>query len=162
TSSMTVSAWVFSTNFPGDDAVIVSKRGTIGYQLDTTADTGPRTVGFKLTSSAGTNMMRYGKTTLALNGWYFVTGVYDAAAGTMHVYLNGVLDDGSLVGTVTSTQQNSPQNVQIGQRPGSSGFGFAGRIDNVRIYNSALTVGQILTDMNAPLGPGGPADTQSP
>ena len=34
----------------------------------------------------------------------------------MDVYLNGVLDNGALVGTVTSSQQNSTSNVNIGQR----------------------------------------------
>jgi glucose/arabinose dehydrogenase/PKD repeat protein len=162
TGSMTVSAWIFSTSFPGDDAAIVSKRGSTGYQLDTTADTGLRTIGFKLTNSSGANMMRYGKTALTLNSWYFVTGVYDASAATMHVYLNGVLDDGGLVGTVTGTQQNSPDNVKIGQRSGSGGFGFPGRIDNTRIYSTAQSLAQLQADMNAPLGTGGATDPQPP
>ena len=41
TGSMTISAWINSSAFPGDDAAIVSKRdGEIGFQLDTTVDTG--------------------------------------------------------------------------------------------------------------------------
>ena len=59
-------------------------------------------------------MIRYGTTTLQLNTWYHIAGVYDAARQTMDVYLNGQLDDGALIGTVTSTQQNSTQNVKIG------------------------------------------------
>src|SRR5262249_7815134 len=62
TGSMTISAWVNSAAFPVDDAAVVSKRGTSGYQLDTTIDTGLRAIGFKLTSSAGTDMIRYGAT----------------------------------------------------------------------------------------------------
>ena len=116
---MTVSAWVNSAAFPGDDAAIVSKRasGEIGFQLDTTIDRGPRTIGFKLTNSSGGHMFRYGATTLQANTWYFVTGVYDAATSALHVYLNGQLDDGTLLGTVTATQQNSTANVNIGRRP---------------------------------------------
>ena len=81
TGSMTVSAWVNSAAFPVDDAAIVSKRasGEVGYQLDTTVDRGPRTIGFKLTNSSGGDMFRYGATTLQANTWYHVTGVYDAA-----------------------------------------------------------------------------------
>jgi hypothetical protein len=61
TGSMTVSAWIYSTSYPGDDASIVSKRtsGGVGFQLDTTVDTGRRTIGFKLTSSSGGLMARY-------------------------------------------------------------------------------------------------------
>ena len=66
-------------------------------------------------------MIRYGATTLQPNTWYNIAGVYDAAAQTLHVYLNGQLDDGQLVGTVTATQQTSALDVEIGQRPGISG-----------------------------------------
>src|SRR4029077_20137825 len=93
TGSMTVSAWVYSTAFPGDDAAVVSKRtaGNSGFQLDITADTGPRTIGFKLPNSAGQPMFRYGATPLQLNTWYHIAGVYNAASQTLDVYLNGTL-----------------------------------------------------------------------
>jgi hypothetical protein len=68
TGSMTISAWINSAAFPPDDAAVVSKRGSNGYQLDTTIDTGPRVIGFKLTNSSGANMMRYGATAMQLNG----------------------------------------------------------------------------------------------
>ena len=43
TGSMTISAWIYATSFPADDAAVVSKRasGELGFQLDTTVDTGP-------------------------------------------------------------------------------------------------------------------------
>src|SRR5262245_43190851 len=77
TGSMTISAWVYASAFPADDAAIVSKRasGEVGFQLDITKDTGPRTIGFKLTNSSGGIMFRYGATTLQINTWYHVTGV---------------------------------------------------------------------------------------
>ena len=165
TGSMTVSAWINSSAFPADDAAIVSKRGggpLIGFQLDTTVDHGPRTIGFKLTNSSGGQMFRYGATTLQANTWYYVTGVYDAARPTLHVYLNGQLDDGALLGTVTSTQQNSTLNVNIGQRSGTPGtFNFNGLIDDVRIYNRPLTVAQIQTDMITPVTAGLAYETYS-
>ena len=153
TGSMTVSAWVNSAAFPVDDAAIVSKRasGEVGYQLDTTVDRGPRTISFKLTNSSGGTMFRYGATTLQANTWYFVTGVYDAATSALHVYLNGQLEDGTLLGTVTATQQNSSANVNIGRRPTGNSFNFNGRIDDVRIYGRALTQTEIQADMSTPI-----------
>jgi len=55
TGSITISAWINARSFPPDDGVIVSKRdsGSVGYQLDTTIDQGPRGIGFKLTSTSG-------------------------------------------------------------------------------------------------------------
>ncbi len=146
TGSMTISGWINSSAFPGDDAAVVSKRGVDGYQLDTTIDRGPRTIGFKLTNSAGGDMIRYGATAMQANTWYHIAGVYNAATATMDVYLNGQLDNGPLVGTVTTSQRNSTQNVNIGRRSGG-GFGFIGRIDDVRIYDRVLTVGQVQADM---------------
>ena len=163
TGSTTISAWINSSSFPVDDAAIVSRRtaASAGYQLDTTIDRGPRTIGFKLTNSTGGQMFRYGATALQLNTWYHVAGVYDAASATLHVYLNGQLNDGALVGTVTSTQQNPSSNVNVGRRP--TGFNFGGRIDDVRIYGRALSQLEIQTDMNTAVGGGSPpGDGQPP
>jgi hypothetical protein len=92
-------------------------------------------------------MARYGATTLQLNQWYHISGVYDAAAQTLDVYLNGVLDNGPLRGTVASSQQNSTLNVTVGRRAGSAGSEFNGTIDEVRIYNRALSPAEIQVDM---------------
>jgi chitodextrinase len=164
TGSMTISAWIRPAAFPADDAAVVSKRtsGELGFQLDTTVDTGPRTIGFKLTDASGGGMFRYGTNPLQASQWYYVTGVYDAAARTLDVYLNGVLDSGTLVGTVSATQQNSPLNVNIGHRPGASGYDFNGTIDEVRIYNRALTPAEIQADMGTGVGGGTPLDTIAP
>jgi hypothetical protein len=163
TGSMTISAWIRPTAFPRDDAAIVSKRtiGNLGYQIDTTVDTGPRTIGFKLTNAAGGKMFRYGATALQLNQWYYVTGVYDAAAATINVYLNGQLDNGSLIGPVTTTQQNSPLNVNIGRRASSTGYNFTGIIDEVRLYRRPLSAAEIRRDMATAVG-GSSSDVTAP
>jgi VanZ family protein len=115
-SSMTISAWIKSTSFPSDDAAIVSNYSDLGYQLDTTVDRGPRTIGFKLADTCGNLMARYGSTTLVSNTWYYVAGVYNAEAQTLDVYLNGELDNGFLRGSVTRTQRSSREAVYVGRR----------------------------------------------
>src|SRR6185295_7336602 len=97
---------------------------------------------------------RYGTTVRALNTWYHVAGVYDASTRTLNVYVNGVLNNGVLAGTVPATQVNSSVNVNIGRRTG--GFYFNGIIDEVRIYNRALTPAEIQTDLNTPINPPAP------
>src|SRR6185503_7867734 len=86
----------------------------------------------------------------ALNAWYHVAGVYNAAAGTLDIYVNGILDSGSLVGVIPPSQFNQTVNVNIGRRTG--GFYFNGIIDEVRIYNRALSQAEIQSDMNTPIG----------
>ena len=148
TSSMTISAWIKSTSYPFDDAAIVSSYNGVGFQLDTTIDKGPRTIGFKLGNPCGLLMARYGKTPLALNTWYYVAGVYNAEAKTMDVYLNGELDNGFLRGPVMGIQKSSRENVYVGRRSDSDQFGFAGEIDDARIYSLPLTKAEIAADMH--------------
>ncbi|PYR31953.1 MAG: hypothetical protein DMF90_24625 [Acidobacteria bacterium] len=150
--SMSIGAWIYSTGAPptNDDAVIVSKRDKYGFQLDTTPDTGRRTVGFKLTNTARRDMVRFGVTELLMGRWYHVMGVYDALAKTMDVYLNGELDNGELSGTVSDQQVDSLLNVNIGRRPGNPGeFEFKGIIDEVRVYTRPLTAAEVRTLFNA-------------
>jgi hypothetical protein len=146
--SMTISAWIKPSSFPVDDAAIVSQlQEGFGYQLDTTVDRGPRTVGFKLTNACGDVMARYGATPLAINTWYHVAGVYDSEKRTLDVYLNGKLDDGFLSGPVTSTQHSSRSAVYVGKRSDFEGYEFAGSIDDVRIYSLALANAEIAAVM---------------
>ena len=146
--SMTITAWIKATSFPVDDAAIVSNHNGLGYQLDTTVDRGPRTIGFKLADLCGNLMARYGATPLATNIWYHVAGVYNAEAQTLDVYLNGKLDNGFLLGSVTGMQRSSRKDVDIGRRSDAKGFEFAGSIDDVRIYSLALTGQQVAADMH--------------
>jgi len=146
--SMTITAWINSSSFPSDDAAIVSHRSAgVGYQLDTTIDPGPRTIGFKLSTVCGGFMGRFGATPLAVGEWYHVAGVYDASRRTLDVYLNGKLDDGSLSGPVMGTQRSSRGPTYIGRRSDLDGFGFAGSIRDVRIYSFALTNDEIAAVM---------------
>ncbi len=148
TGSMTISAWINSSSFPADDAAIVSQlQSGFGYQLDTTVDRGPRTIGFKLTNSCGNLMARYGATPLAAGVWYHVAGVYDAGAQTLDVYLNGQLDNGFLLGPVTPAQHSSRADVYVGRRSDLENFQFAGSIDDVRVYSLALAKNEIAVDM---------------
>jgi hypothetical protein len=146
--SMTISAWINSSMYPVDDAAIVSQlQVDRGYQLDTTVDEGARTIGFKLSDACGELMTRYGATPLTLDTWYHVAGVYDAAAQTLDVYLNGALDNGPLLGSVSHAQRSARGAAYIGRRGNSTKFNFSGSIENVRIYSFALTRSQIAADM---------------
>ena len=154
TGSMTWSAWVRATGNPSDDGQIVAQSNdNSGWQFKTSPDTGPRTFAVAVSPNSSSLTQRYSKTVLALNTWYYVAGVYNAAAQTLDIYVNGVLDDGALRGTVPGSQFTPSINASIGQRSG--GYYFNGTIDEVRIYGAALTAAQIQSDMNTPVGTSG-------
>jgi hypothetical protein len=148
TGSMTWSAWVKAAANPPDDGQIVAKSDDTspGWQFKTSPDTGPHTFGVAVSGA-----QRYSALTRSLNVWYHVAGVYDAAARTLDIYVNGVLNNGTLVNTVPASQNNTSVNMMIGRRGGGFGYYFNGIIDEVRIYNRPLSAAEIQSDMNTPL-----------
>ena len=81
-----------------------------------------------------------------MNTWSHLAVTYDGA--TMRLYVNGTqVSSQAQTGSITT----STNPLQIG---GDSIYGqyFQGMIDEVRIYNVALTPAQIQTDMNTPIG----------
>ena len=160
TGSMTWSAWVKAAANPADDGQIVAKSDdTSGWQLKTSPDTGPHTFGVAV-AGAPILAQRYSTTVRSLNVWYHVAGVYNAAARTLDIYVNGVLNNGTLSGTIPASQINAAVNVNIGRRSG--GYYFNGIIDEVRIYNRALSQAEIQADMNTPVGTPTPTPTPTP
>jgi len=151
TSSMTLGAWINISANPFDDGAIIAKLGQAGWQLKTSPDTGVRTAAIQISSNGFDSIQRYGATVLATNTWYHVAGVYDAAARTLDVYVNGVLDNGMLSGAVPAAQFDASVNVNIAQRIGYPGtYNFQGRIDEVHVFNRALSASEIQNDMNVP------------
>jgi hypothetical protein len=77
--------------------------------------------------------------------WVHLAGTYDGA--TLRVYVNGIQVSSQ---TQTGNLATSSDPLQIG---GDSIYGqyFEGTIDEVRVYNVALTATQIQNDMNTPI-----------
>lgn len=86
-----------------------------------------------------------GSTTLELNKWYHVVGVYRAADKFLAVYVNGRLD-GSKTSEKASLYQGTSK-YWIGARYDNGEFFtdryFNGTIDEVRIYNRARTSDEV-------------------
>ena len=160
---MTWSAWVKAAANPLNDGQIVAKsNSTSGWQHKTSPDTGPHTFGVAISGGTNAFAQRYSATVRSLNVWYHVAGVYNATARTLDIYVNGIRNNGVLIGTIPASQINAAVNVNIGRRSG--GYYFNGIIDDVRIYNRALSQAEIQADMNTPVGspPPTPTPTTTP
>ena len=85
-----------------------------------------------------------------------MTTTYDGA--TVRLYVNG-----ALVSTKTASGSIATTSLPL-HIGGNSGLGewFQGRLDDIRVYNRALTVAEIQTDMNTAVGPGAPPPPPPP
>ena len=86
----------------------------------------------------------------------YLTETYDGS--TLRLYVNGT-QVASIAHTGTTATSTNP--LQIG---GDSLYGqyFAGLIDEVRVYNRALTATQVQADQATSINPSGPPDTTPP
>jgi hypothetical protein len=82
-----------------------------------------------------------GGTEILVDVWYHVAGIYSQADGYIRTYVNGVLDRQL---NTTEALGASPGTFYIGCEPYNiSSNNFNGVIDNVRLYNKALTPEEI-------------------
>jgi len=147
TGSITLSAWVKLRNTNANDAVIISKYGTAGnrgYKLAETLDQGPNQAQFVLSQDGTTESVNIGATTINTNTWYHIVGVYDASVPSVHIYVNGVLDDGNM-GTAPSSIHNTTATAEIDRDQGGGATNLDGFIDDVRVYKRALTASEVAT-----------------
>jgi glucose/arabinose dehydrogenase len=147
TTGMTLEAWVFPAALGSSwrNVIIKERPGGEVYNLYANVDTSVPVVYVARASAPGTPLDARGTAPLPLNTWSHLAATYDGA--TLRLYVNG-----SQVGTraVTGAMVASTGVLRVG---GNSLWGeyFSGRIDEVRIYNRALTATEIQTDMNTPL-----------
>ena len=144
TNGMTLEGWVNPTATGTTWRTVLIKQNTnaLVYSLYANTDT-QRPSGHVFTS---TEFDTRGTAAMPLNTWTFLSATYDGA--TLRFYVNGTQVSSK---AVTGSMPNSSGALRIG---GNSIWGeyFAGLIDNVRVYNRALTAAEITTDMSTPVG----------
>ena len=152
TTGMTLEAWVNPTTVNGNWRDVIYK-GNDNYYLEATSSNASKPDAGLI--AGGSYADAYGTAALTANSWTYLAETYDGT--TLRLYVNGT-QVASTAHTGTITTSTNP--LQIG---GDSIYGqyFAGMIDEVRIYNTALTATQIQTDQTTPITPTGP-DTTPP
>lgn len=137
---MTLEAWVSPSVLNGVWRDVIYK-GQDNYYLE--ADSTNSKPATRATSGGAL----FGTGALTINTWTHLAGTYDGV--TLRLYVNGV--------QVSSRAQTGPIAVSTNplQIGGDTFYGqyFQGKIDEVRIYNRALSGPQIQSDMNSPITP---------
>ncbi len=77
-------------------------------------------------------------TVIAMGTWYHFAGTYDGSE--MKIYINGVLENST---PKTGAIYNSAEEVKIGRYGYYSGWVFHGAIDNVAIWNRAVSSNEV-------------------
>ncbi len=151
TNGMTIEAWINASNLTGYKTVICKENGTnnLAYALSPnnsasgSANQRPNTrirIGNTTTTVTGT-------TKLVLNTWTHIASTYNGSV--LRLYINGVqVSTANVTGNMAAT--TNP--LRIGGTTALSQY-FTGLIDEVRIYNRALSQSEIQTDMNMPIAP---------
>jgi hypothetical protein len=136
TTGMTLEAWVYPTSLGNWRDLIYKGPDDIYYLSGSSTSNNAPAMGGTFTSSP-----LYGSSALPLNTWSHIAATYDGA--TKRLYLNGVPVASQ---AQTGLIQTSTGALTIGGDP-LYGQYWAGLIDEVRVYNRALSPSDIQTDM---------------
>lgn len=88
------------------------------------------------------------------NIWHHIATVYNGNSGTLDLYLNGEniwsFNDKSIINSATNNtpEWNSNYNFEIGRDIYNQNNYFKGSINEVRVYNKALNISEIQTQIN--------------
>jgi Concanavalin A-like lectin/glucanases superfamily len=158
-NAITVSCWFYVNSY--DPQVLISSYHEGGYRL---AFADGRDLWWTVNlDNAGDVSLPIRHDGISLKTWHYLTGSYDGT--TSKVYLDGILlNQQNMTGTIHYSSNNY---VMLGADAGDATKPspdcpqyLSGGLDEVRIYNRALTYGEVLDDkFHCPTEPGLPDKT---
>lgn len=139
-TDVSVSAWVNANAFVASGAVLVygGNNTNKGWALRFGSN---GNAGFTLFCSNSTFPSATDTVTRSLGTWYHIVGTYDH--NNLKMYVNGQLT----ASVSTTCTPFSDTTLRVGQDPARSRY-FSGQIDDVKIYNYALSPAEVLVDYN--------------
>lgn len=143
TGEFTVAAWINPDTLTAALMTIVSKDENFEFHL-----TNAGQINWWWQNSGGTarQITTTGTAIAAGGGWYHVAIVYSQSAATQTVYIDGVPRGTT---NFNETLTNNADSLQIGSDQGFAGRYFDGQIDEVYVFDQALTSGEITALRNS-------------
>jgi hypothetical protein len=144
TSGLTVSAWVDPDVSSGTRLAVGKERtGGLGYGLYSRGSTGTPTASVFTTSNLATSAT----SALSTTQWSHIALTW--SSNTLGLYVNGTQVTSR---STTGSFGTSTGTLRIGGTSTASAY-FDGLVDEVRVYQRALTAAEITADMNSPVRP---------
>jgi len=149
TSSFALMAWFKTEDYTKDQEILSTYgSGSNYYELRVSSNT----IWFQLRDTNGTELRMNSGITPTNGTWYHVVGVRDKSTNKLYIYINGILEGVPISDTTDNIDTvNAPW---IGAYSGPGIF-FQGLIDEVRIYNRALSPKEVRDLYNWAPGPVG-------
>ncbi len=133
---VTVSAWIFATS-TGSGQEIVRKGQLTDEQYGLLYNGSIKSIGFQQYNGTAFEGPGSLAGSVPLNTWVQVTAVRSGTTVTM--YVNGTSNASGTVGTPATPTSG----LSIGSNSVTGGQNFAGSLDDVRIYNRALSAAEV-------------------
>jgi len=165
TDAITVSTWIKLDSYASYRRVLVKSPivgaypyTTYGLLLDSSTG-GFSRIRMELASGGYQHLIR--STTNLTNGqWYLVTGVWNGSDNSAKIYINGILDNSTLVKAFANLTEVPVSNLYNGKidtntnyvTVGSSSYlgdGLNGSLDDSMIYNRGLSANEVMALYNA-------------
>jgi hypothetical protein len=145
TGSLTMEAWINPDRDTTDEQILGRQAGPGDYHYAIQYSNGKARVAV---SDSGTNWTyRDSSNVYGTGSWIHIVGVFNSIAQTLDVFVNSVLDNGALTGSIPSSIYAGSINFAIGNRINQT-LPFQGIIGDVRVYNRALLQDEIKDNMN--------------
>jgi len=141
-NTITLEAWIYPTSFKAQvwAGNVINKNGAgdNGYMLR--VGNGGQ-VNFNL-GTGWWNEINSATGVVTLNNWHHIAGTYDGT--TMRLYVDGVQ---VAAGAENQNIGSASNSLYLGEDPQWTGRNFPGRIEEVRIWNTARTATEVAEDM---------------
>lgn len=139
TAPYTVALWA-SVNNTGATRTFIGSRTTSTYGFDAKFETGTLIHGDIGTGTSWITNNADVSYAYSINTWYHI--VYVVSSGNYKIYVNGALAKSATLGAGLPLLFSPTNTLAIGSHGGTAEY-FPGKIDDVRIYNTALTSGNV-------------------
>ncbi len=138
---ITIASWVYSANFAQNGFIFEkTTNGSVDTQYSCFFDSVSSSIYFRTYNSSGTqNNLTLAWTGLVTNNaWNHIACIYDGA--NKYIYVNGKLATSA---AYNQTLITNPAGTSFIGTFGGGGYNFNGKIDDVRIYNRALSPSEV-------------------